>query len=156
MCCCKGAFRLWITTCSLFITGITESVEWGNALVRKRISSRDKCHEITVAGGMEVVIKPRCCRQFVRLVFALAFMLLHRLASLSLLGQRKPVPDMDIYNDSHPSHNSKYKSLGFSAVVFLCFFKPSIACRRLLTKCCVPLFLSDPHGALVIETKPHL
>lgn len=149
-------FRLWITTCSLFITGITESVEWGNALVRKRISSRDECQGITAAGGMEVVIKPRCCRQFVCLVFALATVLLHLLALLSLLGKTQAVTNMDIYNDSHPSHNWNDKLLGFSTVVFLCFFKLLIANRRMLTQCCVHLFLPDPHGAPVIETKPHL
>lgn len=149
-------FRLWITTYSLFITGITESVEWGNALVRKRISSRDECQGITAAGGMEVVIKSRGCRQFVCLVFALASALLHLLASLFLLGKTQPVPDMDIYNDSYPSPNWKYKSSGFFAVAFLCFIKVSIAKRRMLTQCCVHLFLSDPHGAPVIETKPHL
>lgn len=73
--------------------------------MQKRISSRDECQGITAAGGMELVIKPRCCRQFVRLVFALSSALLHLLASLSLLGKTQLVPDTDIYNDSHPSHN---------------------------------------------------
>lgn len=124
--------------------------------MRKRISSRDECQGITAAGGMEVVIKPRGCRQFVCLVFALASALLHLLASLSLLGKTQPVPDMDIYNDSHPYHKWKSKSLGFSAAAFLCFINVSIAKRRMLTQCCVHLFLSDPHGARVIETKPYL
>lgn len=90
--------------------------------MQKRISSRDECQEIAAAGGIEVVIKPPCCRQFVRLVFALASVLLHLLASLSLLGKTQPVPDMDFYDASYPSQNWKYNNLWLSAVVFLYIF----------------------------------
>lgn len=149
-------FRAWITTCSLFITGITECAEWGNALVWKRISSRDECQGITAAGGMEVVIKPRCLRHFVRLVLTLASALLHLFVSLSLLGIARPVPDMDIYNGSRPSHNWKYSSVVFPQWCFFVFLQHSIASRRMLTQCCVSFSLSNPHGALVIETEVHL